>query len=747
MLPAIARLAHAAPKRILVCAALLTIGAGIAAGPVATVLSSGGQFDPASESARAATLMAEKFGQTQQQMLITVNCPAGVADGPARDVGSAIVADLSRSPHVASVESPWTAPPAAASAMISTDHTAALIVANIRDDDNRAPAYAKDLADQFVHDRDGVTVRAGGVVLLPSQVTEQATRDLAVMESIAIPISFVVLVWVFGGALAAALPVAVGMMAIVGSMAALRCIALFTEVSTFALNIGAGLGLALAVDYTLLIVSRYRDEITGGATPADALTTTLVTAGRTVCFSAATFVLSMVAMLMFPMAAIKSLGYAGIATVAVAAVAALFVTPAAIVVLGDRLNAADVRVLIRRLLRRPPPAVQPVEARLLYRSTTLAMRHAIPVALGALALLIVLGLPAAHLRLGIADDRMLPTSAPARQVGDQLRQQFPGNQAATATAVIPDADGVPSAEIDRYAAALSRVSDVTTVSAPTGIYLNGVRAGPSSAAAADQSGGAAFLTIDSAAPLLSAQSQHQLDEFHRIAGPAGRQVLIGGLAQINRDSVAAIVTVLPLVLAAIALTTFVLLFFLTASVVVPLKALALNVFSLGAMFGVLVWIFQDGHLGALGTTATGVLPTIAPLPLFCTAFALSMDYELFLVARIREYWQGSAGTAADINQSVALGLATSGRVVTAAAFLMVIPFAAQIGSSVLRIFGVGLALAILIDATIVRLILLPALMSLLGRWNWWAPSRVIRPSRDRSTEASPDAVSPQRPAR
>ncbi|OBK43667.1 MMPL family transporter [Mycobacterium sp. 1081908.1] len=732
MLQRIARLAIATPRWIVVMAALLTTVLGAIAVPAAKVLSAGGVYDPASQSAKADAIMAQKFGQSQQQLLITVSAPNGGIDGAAREVGMAIADGLAHSPHVAGVTSPWTVPPAAAARLISKDHASGLIVASIAGDENHAPRYARELSDRLVHDRDGVRVRAGGAAMLASQVTERVTKDLILMESIAVPLSFLLLVWVFGGLVAAALPVTLGLMAITGSVASLRLIALATDVSTFALNISAGLGLALAIDYTLLIVSRYRDERSSGVDRDGALLTTMATAGRTVLFSAATVALAMAAMLLFPMIALKSLAYAGVATVGFAALGALVVTPAAIVLLGDRLNALDVRRLIRRMTRRPDPAHVAVEAQVLYRFTKFVARHAISLGIGAAALLVLLAYSATGVKLGIPDDRMLPTSAPARQVGDQLRDDYPRSEFSSVAVVVPDTSGLWKADLDRYGAQLSRVPDVSSVSSPGGTYVGGVRTGPPSAATG-MAGGAAYLTVDSSAPPLSAASDLQLDRLHGITGPTA---LFGGLAQINRDNIAAITTPLPSVLAIAGGVMLVLLFLLTGSVVVPLKALVLNVLSLAATVGALVWIFQDGHLAGLGTTSTGVLPVIVPVPLLCIVFALSMDYEVFLVSRIREYWLASERTSADNDESVALGLARGGRVVTAAAVLMAIPFAAQIGTSVLRIFGVGLTFAILMDATAVRMVLLPAFMHLLGKWNWWAPktltelhARMVAPSR------------------
>ena len=740
MLHRIAQAAIAAPKRILIGAALVMVAAAIFGIPVAKSLSAGGFQDPNAESSQAGRLLTDKFGQGDMQMLLTVTAPGGIRSPQATRVADDVLERLKQSPHVADVTSAWTVPPAAAKELTSTDGTSGLIVAGITGGENDAQKYAEDLSDAVTQDRDGVTVRSGGLAIVNAQITSQTERDLLLMESIAIPLSFLVLVWVFGGLVAAALPMIVGGLAIVGSMSVLRLITLGTDVSIFALNLSTALGLALAIDYTLLILSRYRDELADGVQRDKALIRTMSTAGRTVLFSATTVALSMAAMLMFPMYFLKSFAYAGVATVAFAAAAAVIVTPAAIWLLGDRLDGLDVRRPLRRLTRRGEPAQKSVDQIFWYRSTKAVMRNAIPIGLAVVVVLLALGAPFLSVRWGFPDDRVLPSSASAHQVGDQLRDDFADDSSTAVTVVIPDADGLSPAALGRYAADLSKVSDVTSVSAPVGTFVGGARVGPPSAptGVAD---GSAFLTVDGTAPLFSDASEAQLDQLHDVAGPDGRGVVLGGVAQINRDSVEAITTRLPWVLGLIAVITFGLLFLLTGSVVLPLKAVLLNVLSLTAAFGALVWIFQDGHLNALGTTPTGTLVANMPVLLFCIAFGLSMDYEVFLVARIREYWLGlrANGDAtpsglraihaarADNDEAVALGLARTGRVITAAALVMSISFAALIAAEVsfMRMFGVGLTLAVLVDATLVRMVLVPAFMHVLGGWNWWAPKPLV----------------------
>ena len=739
MLQKIARVAIAAPRRIIAIGVLVFIAAAVFGIPVAKSLSPGGFQDPDSESARAIDVLTDKFGQSGQQMLILVTAPGGSNSEQARRVGTDLVDQLQRSPLVYNASSPWTRPgsggPGDTDDLVSRDGKSGLIVVNLKGGENFVQNNAQTLSDQLVHDRGGVTVRAGGAAMQYAQINKQNQDDLLVMEMIALPLSFLVLIWVFGGLLAAALPMALGALAVVGSMSVLRLITFTTEVSTFALNLSTALGLALAIDYTLLIVSRYRDELAEGHDRDEALIRTMATSGRTVLFSAVTVALSMSATVAFPMYFLKSFAYAGVATVAFVATASIVLTPAAIVLLGDRLDALNVRRLLRRTLlinKSPEPVRKPVEQLFWYRSSKLVMRRWAPIGLTVVGLLLLLGLPFFAVKWGFPDDRVLPRSASAHQVGDRLRGDFADDSATSVPVVVPNAAGLNPADFNQYAAGLSWVPDVSAVSAPGGTFTNGNRVGPP-AGATGLAGGSAFLTVSSTAPLFSAANDTQLKRLHEVPGPAGRTVEMGGVAQVNRDSVDAVTERLPLVLGLMAAITFVLLFLLTGSVLLPAKALACNFLSLTAAFGALVWIFQDGHLGALGTTPSGTLVANMPVLLFCIAFGLSMDYEVFLLSRVREYWlaSGAARPAkptpkqahAANDESVALGVARTGRVITAAALVMSMSFAALIAAHVsfMRMFGLGLVLAVFADATLVRMVVVPAFMHVMGRWNWWAP--------------------------
>lgn len=741
MLERIARLAVSAPRKVLIAAALLAVLIGAFGVPVADKLSPSGFQDPTAESSRTAKTLNEKFGQGDVPLVLVVTAPDRYDSPRARAVAADAIDTLTRSGHTAAINSAWTAPPPVAAAMVSADKKSGLIVTGIVGAEAQQQAHTKELTDALVGERDGVTVRAGGTAMVNLQVTEQSKRDLLMLEAIVVPLSFLVLIWVFGGLFAAALPLVVGVMAILGSLAVLRTVTFFTDVSIFALNLTTAMGLALAIDYTLLMISRYRDELAAGAERTQAVRTTMHTAGRTVLFSAVTVALSMAVMVLFPMNFLRSFAYAGVATVAFAALSAVVVTPAAIIALGDRLDKLDVRRGLRRLLGRPEPVPKPVDQQFWYRSTKFVMARAVPIGLAVIALLAVLGAPFFGVRPGFPDDRVLPKSASAHQVGDLLRSDFAIDSDSEVPVIITDSTGLDRGAVDRYAAELSRVPDVNSVSAPSGTYVGGRLTGPP-LAATGQSAGSTLLTVGSSVPLFSEASETQLDRLHGVSTPEGRAVEFGGLAQTNRDSVDAITSRLPLVLGLIAVIMLVLLFLLTGSVVLPVKALILNMLSLSAAFGATVWIFQDGHLGALGTTATGTLVANMPVLLFCVAFGLSMDYEVFLVSRIREFWLASQKTSADNDESVALGLARTGRVITAAALIMAITFAALIAAKVaiMRLFGVGLTLAVLVDATLVRLVLVPAFMRVMGRWNWWAP----RPLRELHRKFGISESGPQR---
>lgn len=725
----VALMAIAAPRRTVALGALVLVAAAIFGLPVAKSLSAGGFQDPNSESARAARTLADTYGQGGMPLVVVIGSDQGVQSPQAHDTALAIVNQLQKSPHVASATSAWTVAPEASADLVARDGKSGLIVASVRGGESEAPKFASELSERFPGDHDGVTIRAGGLALVYDQSIKQIERDLLSMEMVAAPLSFIVLVWVFGGLIAAAIPIAVAAVAITVSMSVLRLITFGAEVSVFALNLTVATGLALGIDYTLLLISRFREEIDAGEDRQVALIRTMMTAGRTVVFSATVVALSGSAMVLFPSYFLKSFGYVSLITVALTALTAIVLTPAILVLLGPRLERLDIRQLVHRMSRRPKRVGPPADQVFWYRWCKVVIRHAIPLGLAVVVLLILLVSPFAGVKWGLGDDRNLPTSVSSRQVGDSLRSDFDHNSANDFQVVIPHTGDATQDQISAYSTELSRLPDVRVVSSPTGTYSNGVAIGPASSAAG-AANGSMFLTVSSNAPPFSERAEAQLDLVRATASPGGGSVEITGMTQINRDNNSAVTSRLILVLAVIGAVTFILMFLLTGSVVLPIKTFVLNILSLTAAFGAVVWIFQDGHLGALGTTPTGTLDMGLPVMLFCMAFGLSMDYEVFLMARIREFWLKSTVTSppGDNDESVALGVAHTGRVVTAAALVMSISFGSMMVSHValMRTVGLAMALAVVVDATLVRMVLVPAFMHVLGRWNWWAPKPLAR---------------------
>lgn len=727
MLERLARWVIAAPRLVLGAALLIAIAAAVFGVPVTKHLAAGGQQDPNSESAYVTRVLADKFDISDQSLVFMLTSEQGVKSPQMRAVASDLERQLKDSGVVLNLTSAWTAPPPVAEELFGTDGKSGMIVAGLTGGENDAQKHAATLIKSLAVDRDGVSVTAGGVATLYNQIVTQSEKDLLVMESIAIPISFVVLVWIFGGLYAALLPLVVGVFSIVGAMSILRGLTYVTDVSVFALNLAVAMGLALAIDYSLLIISRYREEVSAGKPRDEALVLTMATAGRTVLFSALTVALALVALILFPMYFLKSFGYAGVAVVFVGAIAALVIVPAVVTLLGDRIDALDVRRLIRKILGRPEPVAKAVTDTFWYRNTKRVMARAVPIAIVIVTALVVLGLPFLDGKFGFPDDRVLPASASVHQVGNEMRRNFNNNSSTNLSVIAEGVGTLPPQEIDRYATDLSKIEDVKEVAAPTGAFIRGMKVGPPSSATGIKDGTALFTVQTGAKPYTDA-ADLQLDAIHALPGPGDVTVKIGGGAQLDRDAVDGIVHKLPLVLVIIAVVTFALLFLLTGSVVLPLKALVLNVLSLTATFGALIWIFQEGHLGGFGTEVTGTIVATMPMLLFCIAFGLSMDYEVFLISRIREYWMASGRTRADNDEAVALGVARTGRVVTAAALIMAIAFAALMAAQVsfMRMFGTGLTIAILVDATIIRMLLVPSFMRMLGRFNWWAPKPLVK---------------------
>ena len=661
--------------------------------------------DPGSPSSQAKVLLDQKFGG-EPDMIFLVHARQGTVDGAAAAAsGQALARKLAADPRLAGVTSYWTGHPAG---LRSLDGTDALILAKVAGNDDKASATAPDLVSAYGHvDDAAVTVKIGGA--LGSDIGGQVGKDLAVAESIAVPITMVLLILAFGSLVSALLPFVVSLVAIFGTFAELNLLTHLTSVSVFAINLTTALGLGLGIDYALLMVSRFREELAGGAEVGEAVARTTATAGRTIAFSALTVAAALAALLVFPVYFLKSFAYAGVGVTVLSAAAALLALPAVLAVLGHRVNAGRVPGV---------RAIRSVEAPFWGRLATGVMRRPALAALPVVAVLLFLAVPLANVTFGTPDERVLPTSAPSHQVGTTLRNDF-ATKPETIDLVLTPA--VSQQALAGYTRELGS--------------LTGVQHADSSTA-----GGSTRISLSTGLDAVSSQAQQLVRRVRAAPAPAGTTVLVGGATAILIDAKHAIGSRLLLAGAIIVLTTFVLLFLFTGSVVQPVRALLGNALTLGATLGVMVWIFQYGNLSSvLGFTPTPT-NTAMPVLLFCIAFGLSMDYEVFLMSRIKELHDAGATTT----DAVVHGLARTGRIVSTAAGLLAVSFFAFGTSKVsfIQFFGLGTGFAILIDATLVRGVLVPAFMAAVGENSWYAP-RVLRRLYARIGVSEHDSARPQ----
>ena len=541
----------------------------------------------------------------------------------------------------------------------------------------------------------------GGPEVIGEQVGTQVQEDLARAELLAFPLLFLVSLVVFRGLIAALLPLAIGMTTVLSTFLLMRVVNAIEPMSIFALNLIIGLGLGLAIDYSLFIVTRFREELERGQSTADALVATLRTAGRTVLFSAATVAAALAALLVFDQRFLFSMGAGGSLVTLVAAAVSLIILPALLAVLGPRVNAlapARWRAATKREALR-------TESGFWYRLSRWVMRRPGAIAATTAVLLIVLGLPFTQIQFTGVDASVLGTSHSARVVDDALRTEFPPNRT-TPILVAAHAPRDAGAEVDEYAERLADVPGILAVEPP-------------------EAAGDALWRIAVVAPgrRLDDSAKDAVEAVRAV--PAPFAVDVGGSTAEFLDQQTALADKIPLALAILVTTTLVILFLMTGSVVLPVKTLIMNLLTLSAAFGILVLIFQDGRLeGLLGYTGQGGLESSQPILLFATAFGLSTDYGVFLLTRIKEARDGGLPN----DEAVAVGLQRTGRIVTAAAILFCIAIGAFVTSEMIFIkqLGLGTALAVLIDATIVRALLVPSLMRLLGEWNWWAPRPLAR---------------------
>jgi RND superfamily putative drug exporter len=684
-------------------------------GGVAKHLSSGGFQDPSAQSTRAANVLRDQFHGGAPNIVLLVSATGGRSvDDPAVQQSAAQVTQrLASQPHMQQVSSYWSlgnAPP-----LRSQDGHQALVLGQIGGNEDQVAKYIKTIAPHAADASGPITVKVGGQAEVFHQVGSQVQKDLSKAELYSFVPVVVLLVLIFGSAMASLLPLAIGGLAVLSTFLSLRVITAFTHVSIFSLNLTTALGLGLAIDYSLFIVSRYREEMRAGLDPHAAVVRTMQTAGRTVVFSAATVAVSLAALLVFPLYFLRSFAYAGISVVVMAAAGAVIVLPAMLAALGTRVNLGT---LFHHRTVEPGQGVW-------HRIAMAVMRRPVVTGGAVVVLLIVLGGPFLRVNFGLPDDRVLPASNSSRQVQDAIRHNFAGNETGAISIVTPSATATPS-EVTAYALEVSRLPGVGRVDASTGSFAQGSQVAP------PNSGSARFTTPGQAGTWLSAvptvepestRGESLVKAIRHLPAPFPTNV--GGQSAQLVDSKASLFSKLPLAGGIIAVVTFTVLFLMTGSVLVPVKALVLNLLSLTATFGAMVWIFQQGHLATLlHFTPTGLIDTTTPILMFCIAFGLSMDYEVFLLSRIKEEHDRTG----DNISSVAIGLERTGRLVTAAALLLAIVFAAFATSSVtfIKLFGIGLGMAVLVDASLIRAILVPAFMRLAGNANWWAPAPLRR---------------------
>lgn len=680
------------------------------------VLKTEGFEDPSSESTRAEELLEEHFGGGEPNIVLVMSAEGRNVDEPA------LVSDATEFTNqlgvldgVEQVSSYWSLDKAPA--LKSGDGDTALVLARVVGDEEFVEEQISVIDAEFTGRQGGFDVLLGGRDAVFADIGHTIEGDLLRAELIAIPLTLLLLLFVFRSLVAALLPLFVGVIAIFGTLLCLFLLGSATDVSIYAVNLTTALGLGLAIDYSLFIVSRFREELHAGRSVDAALVRSLQTAGKTVLISALTVAVSLSALLVFPLYFLRSFAYAGVAVVLLALAGSIISLPALLAILGHRVDA--VRIGRLRTARSEEEGVW-------HRIATLVMRRPIPIAATVVVVLVLLGAPFLRANFGVPDDRVLPASAGSRQASEILRADFSGNAAEGFGVVAPGVGQDRLDDIASAAASLSTLDGVDRVDSAAGVFLGGqlVSSSPN-----DQrfiaSGGAeiSWMSVIPNFPVASPEGEQLARDIRHLDLPF--EVAVEGQAASLVDTKSAIGNALPWAIAIIVIATFVLLFLLAGSLLVPLKALILNLLSLTATFGAMVWIFQDGNLsGVLDFTATGTLNISMPILMFCIAFGLSMDYEVFLLSRIKEEYD----RIGDNEASVALGVERTGRIITAAALLLSITFFAfgTSGVSFIKMFGIGLGIAVLMDATIVRAFLVPAFMRLAGDANWWAPAPLRR---------------------
>ncbi len=711
----LASLAQKHGKRTVIFAAIFFVIAGALGGGVASKLAPYGADDPSTESVKATDRLQED-GYRDPSVIVLLQDTVPTSPTGQQKMRR-IEEQLRANPDVARVTGYLDT---ASHDFISGGGNATYIAVSLKPTGDKDQQDAAKAISDELDGQPGVSV--GGIALAQEQVNKQVEKDLRMAELLAFPILFLLSLLFFRSAVAALLPLLIGGLAIVGTFLLLRLANEAVSVSIFALNLTTGLGLGLAIDYSLFVVSRYREEIAKFGPGAEAMKRTMNTAGRTVLFSSITVAVALASLMVFPQRFLYSMGLGGALVALLASLIALTVLPAVLALLGNRVNAGAPKFLQRRAER----DATETESGFWYRLSRFVMRRPIPIATVTALLLLVLGIPFYSLKFTSVDAQVLPESASARQVDNVMRAQFPPFHDTPHILLVEHATPAALNTIERDVASVKGIAEVQP---PQHLH-----------------NGDAVVTAYSTESYISDSSRNAVKQIRDLPEPPGSQVLVAGAAAHFVDLQHSLETHAPIALAIVIVATLIVLFLMTGSVILPIKQLVMNVLNLSAVFGILVFIFQDGRLeGLLDYRSQGALEQTMPILLFAVVFGLSTDYGVFLLSRIKEAHDSGIPNS----EAVAVGLERTGRIVTAAALLFAIAIGAFATSQIIFIKenGVGTALAVLIDASLIRALLVPSLMELLGDWNWWAP-RPLRRLYDRFglSETNTGAAAPSSPS-
>jgi uncharacterized membrane protein YdfJ with MMPL/SSD domain len=693
MFNALVNLATRHPRRVIAVALLVALVAGGVGSGVIKRLDPYGADDPATESVQADHRLNDA-GYRGISMIALVRDVNMSSQATRRRVRS-LEARLAQDPGVARVASFYDT---GSRALVSTDGRSTYLTVALKSTSDRV---RQNVAKRIAANLAGTPgVELGGPALSSAQANKQVESDFKRAEKVAFPCLFVLSLLFFRSLVAAMLPLLIGGLAIACTLLMLRIANQFTSMSVFALNLVAGLGLGLAIDYSLLMVSRYREELARSGPGVEAMRRTMMTSGRTIVFSSLTVASALGSLLLFPQSFLYGMGVGGLAVALIAGALAVMVLPAVLVLLGTRIDAFAPRFLQRRASRDARPA----ESGFWYRLSRYVMRRPVPIAVGSAALLIALGIPFLSTRFTSLDPTVLPKSTSAHQVYTAIQTEFPPNRS---TPIELAVQGAGRTQLAQLRARVARMPGVAAVGPPQP-FARGVTE----------------ISVISTHDLLDARSKDVVSALRSLPTTYG-DVQVTGFTAHFMDTESSLTRHVPAALVVLAVLIFAVLFAFTGSVVLPVKALLMNLLSLSAVFGILVLVFQDGRWqGLLGYTSQGAIDTTQPPLIFAIAFGLSIDYGVFLLSRIKEWHDAGL----DNSESVAMGLERTGRIITAAALLFAAAIGAQVTSKIIvtKEVAFGTAVAVLLDATVVRALLVPSLMQLLGAWNWWAPRPLRR---------------------